>query len=894
MAETLLLIDASSSIYRAFHALPPLANASGVPTQATLGFVTMLRKVLREQKPDYAIIVWDSTGAPQRRREVYAAYKATRDSMPEDLRAQLPHIRRVVGAYPLCSLEFAGEEADDVIATLVRSARADDVDVAIVSTDRDLMQLVDDHVRLLDTMKDRVYDSAAIEARFGVRPEQMLDFRALTGDSSDNIPGVRGIGDKGAAALLREHGSLDALLAAASTLSGKRQREALVQGADDARLSRELSRLRDDLPLAFDRDAARVREPDRDALLAIFRELELKRLIEELEGDAPSAPAAVQLSLVPAPEIATRVVRDAAALGALVKRLVPARQLAIACVLEPEGAMEGAFCGLALSDGDKQADLVALQEIGEGDALEQLRLLLSDPARSWVGHDLKRECVALGRRGIELAGRLRDSAVAAYVLDASQQVERPEVLARSHLGRDLPARDGAFGKGAKRRGLDCVPAEELAAFYGQHTASAFALQTALEAKLAQTGQLGLLEELDLPLIPVLARMERAGVRVDVSALERIGQDLARELAAAEGRIHALAGGAFNIQSPKQLQHILFEKLALPPSKRTKTGFSTDESVLEELAINYELPREVLEYRRLSKLKGTYVDALPPLIHPETGRIHCRISQIVAATGRLSASNPNLQNIPIRTPQGQRIREAFVPAEGRRLLSADYSQIELRVLAHLSGDAALTEAFLSGQDIHVQTAARVFEIAPADVSSEQRSQMKAVNFGIIYGSSAFGIARQLGISQSQAATFIRAYFERYPGVKGYLDRTVGLARERGYAETLDGRRRYLPDLASRNRVLRSAAERMATNSAIQGTAADLIKRAMVRIDAELRQPGAPAAEMILQVHDELLFEFRPEAAASLRDLVSRHMQGVAQLSVPLVVHLGEGGSWREAH
>jgi DNA polymerase I len=891
MAETLLLIDASNSIYRAFHALPPLANAAGVPTQATLGFVTMLRKVLRERKPDYAIVVWDHAGGKQRRRTVYADYKATRDSMPEDLGVQLPHIRRVVGAYPLCSVEFAGEEADDVIATLVRAARAQGLDVSIVSTDRDLMQLVDEHVSLLDTMKDRVYDAAAVEERFGVTPAQMLDFRALTGDSSDNIPGVRGIGDKGAASLLREHGTLDALLAVASTLPGKRQREALVQGADDARLSRELSRLSDDLPLMFDPEAARVREPDRDALLAIFRELELKRLIEELEGDAP---VAVQLPLVPAPDVTTRVVRDAAALDALLERLRPARSLAIAAALEPEGAMEGELCALALSASDKEADLIALREIGEGEALERLRPLLSDPERTWVGHDLKRECVALGRRGIELAGALRDSAVAAYVLDASQQVDRPEILARSHLGRELPADDAAFGKGAKRRALDCVPVEELGAYFGAHTASAFALQAALEAKLARTGQLGLLEELDLPLIPVLARMERAGVRVDVSVLEAIGQDLARDLAAAEGRIHALAGGAFNIQSPKQLQHVLFEKLALPPSKRTKTGFSTDESVLEELALNYELPREVLEYRRLSKLKGTYVDALPPLIHPETGRIHCRISQIVAATGRLSASNPNLQNIPIRTLQGQRIREAFVPAEGRRILSADYSQIELRVLAHLSGDPALTDAFLSGQDIHVQTAARVFEIAPDVVTPEQRSQMKAVNFGIIYGSSAFGIARQLGISQAQAAAHIRAYFERYPGVKGYLDRAVGLARERGYAETLDGRRRYLPDLASRNRVLRSAAERMATNSAIQGTAADLIKRAMVRIDAELRQPGAPEAEMILQVHDELLFEVRPGAAARLRELVSRHMQGVAQLAVPLVVHLGEGGSWREAH
>ncbi len=886
MAKKLFLIDASSSIYRAFYALPPLMTASGVPTNATLGFVNMLQKVLREQRPDYVVVVWDSRIA-KRRKELYPEYKATRDAMPEALVAQLPHIRSVVEAYGLASVEYEGEEADDVIATLTRKAEPENLEVSIVSTDRDLMQLVSQHVTLLDTMRDRTYGPKEVEERFGVPPARMLELRALTGDSSDNIPGVRGIGEKTAAKLIAEYGTLENLLEHATAIGSKRVREALAAGTDAARLSHELSRLREDLPLELDLQRFAIPEPDRQALAELFRKFEFKRLLEAL-GEAAAGRA-------PRPTaVRTQLVRDADGLAALVARLEAGPRAALATVLEPEDPMRGELVGMAFARSSDAADFLLVEALGEEKVLEALRPVLERSQRSWVGHDLKRDCVAFARRGIALGGELRDAAVGAYVVDASRQVQRPEALAQTYLSRELPAREDLFGKGAKRRSADTLPAQELADFFGTQVATALDLEPELERRLDSTGQLDLFREIEVPLVRVLARMELAGVRIDERKLATLSKELERELVDRERRVYELAGEDFTINSPKQLQHILFEKLALPPTKRTKTGFSTDESVLEELALDYELPREILVYRKLSKLKSTYVDALPKLIHPESGRIHCSFNQTVAATGRLSASNPNLQNIPIRTPLGQRIREAFIPAEGRVLLSADYSQIELRILAHLSQDTPLLAAFREGEDIHVRTASQIFDIPPEEVTEEQRTQTKAINFGIIYGSSAFGIARQLGISQSQAQEHIRAYFARYPGVRAFLDTAIQRAREQGYAETLDGRRRYLPDLRSRNRAQRAAAERMATNSVIQGTAADFIKRAMVGIDRDLVAAGAPEARMILTVHDELVFEVAPSDVEALRALVINRMQGVAELSVVLKASVGWGRNWREAH
>jgi DNA polymerase-1 len=884
MPRKLYLIDASSNAYRAFYAIPPLANARGIPTHATLGFVTMLQKVLREGSPDAVAVVWDAPKAAEQRRKLYAEYKSQREAIPEDLRAQLPYIRRIVEASGIAQVEIAGQEADDVIAALTRRATEADLDVVIVSTDKDLMQLVCDRVQLLDTMKDRSYGPEQVEARFQVPPQQMLDLRALTGDSSDNIPGVRGIGEKGAASLLKKYGSLDNLLEHAGEISAKRQREALLSGAESARLSRELSRLRDDLPLPVEIDRLEIGEPDTETLRSLFQELEFRRLLEGLGGSAPPGKTPS--------ETHTEVVRDAVEIRRLAERLESAPRVGVGLLLEPEEPMRGTPAAIALSLEPGSATVLFGGLEGEG--VEDLVSRLAPSARTLVGHDLKRFAVALGRHGVTLDAPLRDVAVAAYVLDPSQQVQRPEVLARATLGREIPSAEEVMGRGARRTPATSLSADAVEGLLGTQVASALEIDACLSERLRETGQLELYEEIEVPLVSVLARMEQAGVRIDEARLGRLSSELDQELRQVERRIYELAGQEFNVNSPKQLQQILFEKLQLPPTKRTKTGFSTDESVLAELALRYDLPREIQSYRRMFKLKNTYIDALPPLVHPETGRIHCTFHQTVTATGRLSCSNPNLQNIPVRTPVGQRIREAFLAAEGRRLLSADYSQIELRILAHLSEDEVLVKAFKTGDDIHVRTASEIFGVPPDQVLAEQRDQIKAINFGILYGSSAFGIAQQLGIAQSQAAEHIRAYFERYPRVRACLDALVARAREQGYAETLYGRRRPLPDLRSRNRVVRAAAERMAVNSVIQGTAADIIKRAMVEIDAALRGPKAPRAAMILQIHDELLFEVAPEEAGGLERLVADRMRSVADLGVPLEVHLGVGESWLQAH
>jgi len=886
MAPKLLLVDASSSIFRAFFAIPALANSAGVPTNATLGFTTMLQKLLRESAPDCVAVVWDAPG-PKRRKQLSADYKATRDATPEDLRAQFPWIRRIVDAYRIATLEYEGEEADDVIATLARAAERAGFAVEIASTDKDLLQLVSSTVSVVDTMRDRRFGPVEVEARFGVPPAQMLDLRALVGDSSDNIPGVKGIGEKGAAELLRAHGSLDRLLADVDAIAQKRAREALRAGVDAARLSRELSRLREDLPLAFDSEALARREPDVPKLAELFRELDLRRLLEQLGEPTPqsvtTAEVAIELALASTP----------AELGPLAERLAARERVALELALEPALPMRAQIVALALAGDATSAALVPLRA-GSDSALESLRPLLESPERVWLGSGLKAAYVALARRGIQLRGVLCDTSLAAYVVDPSQPIERPEFLARTYLGREWKNAEDRFGKGAKRRAHDGVADAELGEHFGGLAALQQALTPALEAALERTEQLELYREIEVPLVGVLARMELAGVRIDEAKLAELGKRLEQELDASTRRIYALAGGEFNIGSPKQLQHVLFEKLALPPTKKTKTGFSTDESVLEELALAHELPREILAHRQLARLKGNYVDALPTYVHPETGRIHCSFDQTVAATGRLSSSQPNLQNIPIRTPLGREIRAAFVPAEGRVLFSADYSQIELRILAHLSKDPELLKAFQEGADIHIRTASQVFGVPEKDVTPEQRDRTKAINFGIIYGQSGFGLARTLGIAQAEARAQIDAYFARYPGVREFIREAIRSAEQLGYARTMAGRRRYLPDLRSQNRVMRQAAERMAVNSVIQGTAADVIKRAMIQLDADLARGVARSARMILQVHDELVFEVAPSDLEALRSCVVERMQRAAELSVPLVAHAGSGVSWLEAH
>jgi len=890
-----VLIDVANCLYRAFFApFPPLRTTDGTPTKAVYVFGNMLRKLLREEQPDAVAMVMDAPGGGFR-REIYSEYKATRDAQPEELSQQIPLARELAAAWRIPLLEVPGYEADDVIATLALQA-PDDVEVVIVSTDKDLMQLASERVTLLDTMKDRRIGPAEVEERFGVPPAQLLDVRALVGDSSDNIPGVKGIGEKGAAELVREWGSLERLLENAAQVKAKKAREALLAHAEEARLSKRLATLASDVALPLEPAALARVEPDRAALAALYRRLEFTRLLEELQQEEKRAPAAA------APPLALTVATDAATLASAASALAACERLALVLVGDPEeGGLVPDPAGIAVA-GDGAPALYApvaggslLAAPGQPFAqlVEALRPLLAGPAaRPWLARNTKRVQTLFAEAGAELPLPAFDVDLAAFLIDPSLQ-RTPSALANVWLGRDHRAFEEVAGRGAKATPAGELPVEAVSRWAAEEAGVLLGVAPRLAARLAADELAPLFDDVELPLTSVLSAMEREGVRVDEAKLLELSREYERELVALQGRIEALAGEPFQVNSPKQLGQILFEKLKLPVVKKTKTGYSTDESVLEQLAAHHDLPAAVLAWRRLAKLKSTYVDALPPLVDAKSGRIHPTFHQAGAATGRLSSSSPNVQNIPIRTPEGVRIREAFVPSEGRLLLSADYSQVELRIVAHYSGDASLIDAFERGEDVHRRTAAEVHGIAPEDVSADQRAHAKAINFGIIYGSSAFGIANQLGIAQAEAQGTIERYFARYQGVRRFLDETIEHARAQGFVRTLLGRRRYLPDLASRNRPLRQAAERMAVNTVIQGTAADLIKKAMVEVAEALTTAGL-AARMILQVHDELVFEAPARELEALTRLVRERMEGAYALRVPLRVDVGSGRNWREAH
>jgi DNA polymerase-1 len=882
----IVLVDGTNSLYRAFFAIPGLRAPGGFPTNAAYGFVNMLGKVLREEDPDTVVVVFDARGRTFR-HELYADYKAGRDAQPEDLSTQIPLVRELIDAHRIPIVEVPEFEADDVIATLVERAPAA-ARVAIVSTDKDLMQLVSERVTLLDGVKDRRYGPAEVRERFGVAPERMLDLRALVGDPSDNIPGVKGIGAKGAVKLLEDWGDLEALLEHAAEIKAKRARTALLEHAEAARLSKRLSMLRTDVPVPLELDDARREPPDRERLRELYERLGFTRLLEALD-ETPGAAAAAGDAAV---DVA--ILRGPGELEGALDEISRLPCVPLLAVIDEAGPLAGESLGLAVAlDATRAVYLpiggdLAFEAVASG--LEPLLGVSGSVA--WSGCDGKRIQMLFGERGCELAVPHFDVEIAGQLLDPAGARALPALAAQT-LGARLRSWEDLAGRGARATPAAELPLEELARWAGETICAVSSLRPPLASRLDADGLAELFEDVELPLTRVLARMERAGVRVDEGVLEELSGEYRGQLERIEREIHGLAGEEFLVSSPKQLQRILFEKLKLPVIKKTKTGYSTDEDVLEQLSAQHELPEQVLAYRRLAKLKNTYVDALPPLVNPHSGRIHPTFNQLGAATGRLSATNPNVQNIPIRTAEGVRIREAFVPAEGRLLLSADYSQVELRILAHYSQDESLIEAFQRGEDIHRRTAAEVAGIPPEQVSQDQRARAKAVNFGIIYGSSAFGLANQLGIAAGEAQETIDAYFARYRGVRRFLDRTIEEARERGYVSTHLGRRRYLPDLASRNRSLRQAAERMAVNSVIQGTAADLIKKAMVAVDAALESEGAPA-RMILQVHDELVFEVDEGAERPLGERVRELMEGVLPLRVPLVVDVGVGRNWREAH
>jgi DNA polymerase-1 len=912
----LYLIDGSSQMYRAFHAPirtadgTPLRDAQGRPTNAVYIFVTMLRKLLKEHAPQYIGASFDLPGRTFR-DDLAADYKANRAPMPDDLAVQIPLVHRACEALGVPILTQERYEADDVIGTMAERAAAGGYDVAIVTGDKDFFQLVRDGIRVFNPRDDGTwYDEAGVKEKFGVRPDQVVDVLALMGDTIDNVKGVPGIGDKGARELISTYGALDALLEHAAEVPQKRYREALLAHKSEALGSRELLRIHTDVPVKFEIEHFRYRGIDQQACFEIFSALGFRTLVMEF---APTA-STVQKDY--------QIVADAGGLTALAAELREARRFGIRVLTDGQAAVRADIVGLAFSTGARQARYVPLRpaaprsprdgrpggllddaaetapepagrSLGVEDAFEVLKPVLEDAGIEKVGHDLKFDMIVLARHGVALHGIGLDTMLANYLLDATRSGHPLEGVALEHLSYKALTEEDVCGKGSKAVPLAGLPVSAVLDYAGERADLALQLSERLARQLADAELDGVYRELERPLIPVLAAIERAGVRIDAAALAAQSQHVERELASLNDRIFELAGGPFNIASPQQLSRILFDKLQLPALKRnirTKTA-STAVEVLEELALTHDLPRLILEWRALSKLKGTYIDALPQLVNPETGRVHTCFNQAVAATGRLSSSDPNLQNIPIRTELGRRIRGAFVAEPGHLLISADYSQIEFRVLAHLSKDPVLVDAFRKGADFHQQTALKIFGTDSGRDAHDLRATAKMVNYALLYGKSAFTLAKDIGVTQQAAQEFIDAYFAGFPSVRAFIDRTLEDARKSGVVKTMFGRRRLVPDLTSRNGQIRAAAERVAVNLPIQGTAADILKRAMIDTHGAL-QPLA-GARMILTVHDELLFEVPEARADEVAAIVRERMQNAVTLEVPLEVDVGIGPNWKDA-
>ncbi len=882
------LIDGSSYIYRAFFAIPHLSNSKGFPTNATYGFTNMLLKVLRDQAPEYLVIAFDAPG-PTFRHEVFGEYKANRPSMPENLRPQIPYIKEVVSALRIPTLEIEGYEADDLIASLAKKLEKEGMDTVIVSGDKDLMQLVAPHVVMYDPMKDKTYKIPEVKERFGVTPDKVVEVMGLSGDTSDNIPGVPGIGEKTAAKLIGQFGSIEELLKNLEKVKNATVRASLGHYADQARLSRELATLDTRAPLAWDLEKLKLGIPDREKLHRIFKEMEFSKLLKEFA--AKPAPSAKDYHLVTEEKDLQELSENLKKTGTFAVDLESTS-------LEP---MRAEIVGLSFSFKPHQAFYIpvghtyrgAPSQLDQKEVLKTLRPLLENPALKKYGQNIKYDYILLAKSGIHLKGIAGDTMIASYLLNPSKHSHSLEELAREHLDHQVTTYADVAGSGAKAISFNQVEVEKACHYSCEDADLTLLLANLLLPKIEADGFGELFHQVELPLVEVLAVMEMNGVKLNLPLLRIMSKEFEGQLQRMSQEIYDLAGEEFNINSPQQLGKILFEKLKLPGGKRTKTGYSTDVEVLDELSKDFPLPAKVLEYRSLSKLKSTYVDALPQLINPATGRIHTSFNQTVTATGRLSSSDPNLQNIPIRSPEGRRIRQAFVPEEGSLILSADYSQVELRILAHLSCDTSLIETFQRDEDIHAATAAEIFRVSPEQVNLEMRRLAKVINFGIIYGMSAFGLSKELGISPSVAQAYIANYFQKYHGVRDYIDKSLELARERKYVTTLMNRRRYLPDIASSNRSVRQFAERIAINAPIQGSAADLIKVAMINIHRRLLKEKRNT-KLILQIHDELVFEVPEKELDPVKALVKKEMEGVMELYIPLKVDIGEGKNWAEAH
>ncbi len=910
----LVLVDGSSYLYRAFHALPPLTTSKGMPTGAVKGVLNML-KSLRKQYPDSLFaVVFDAKGGTFR-DAMFAEYKANRPSMPDDLRVQVEPLHASVRAlgYPLLCVE--GVEADDVIGTLARSSAAQGRAVIISTGDKDMAQLVDGHVTLVNTMTGSVLDIAGVHEKFGVGPEHIIDFLALMGDKVDNIPGVPGVGEKTAVGLLTGIGgglsdlyaNLDKVpglaIRGAKTLAAK-----LEEHRDAAFLSYELATIKCDVPLDVEVEALVCGEPDREALLALYTEMEFKSWIADVQRDAAKAGDAVTAVEEPAAKVEPKyeTILDQARFDAWLQKLRQAPLFAFDTETTSLDAQQAQLVGLSFAVEPNEAAYVPLAHDYEGApaqldreaVLLALKPLLEDPAKAKVGQNAKYDINILANNSpaIEMRGVAYDTMLESYVLNSTATRHDMDSLALKYLDHATIAFEDIAGKGAKQLTFNQINLDKAGPYAAEDADITLRLHHALQARLAQTPSVQtVLMDIEMPLVPVLAKIERQGALVDAALLQVQSGELGVKMAELEQRAYALAGEEFNLGSPKQLGAILYDKLGMPVLSKTAKGQpSTAEAVLDELAEQgYPLPEVLMQYRSLSKLKSTYTDKLPGQINPRTGRIHTSYQQAVAATGRLSSSDPNLQNIPIRTAEGRRIRQAFVASPGYKLLAADYSQIELRIMAHLAKDEGLLHAFRNDLDVHRATAAEVFGVALEEVTTEQRRSAKAINFGLIYGMSAFGLAKQIGVDRKQSQDYIDRYFARYPGVLAYMERTRAQAAEQGFVETLFGRRLYLPDINAKNPALRKGAERTAINAPMQGTAADIIKRAMVNVDNWLNESGLDA-RVILQVHDELVLEVREDQVDQVKDEIRTHMSNAAQLDVPLVVEAGVGSNWDEAH
>jgi len=917
-----VLVDGSSYLFRAYHALPPLMTSKNHPTGAIKGVIAMIRRIDLDFPGSKIVVVFDAKGKTFR-NDLYADYKANRPPMPEDLAVQIEPIHQIVRHMGLPLLIVDGVEADDVIGTLAHEATSKGIDVVVSTGDKDMAQLVSPHVTLINTMTNTHMDAAGVEEKFGVTPAQIIDYLALVGDKVDNIPGVNKCGPKTAVKWLQEYQDIDNLMANADKVKGK-VGEYLRDARETLPLSRVLATIKLDVELAFGLEDLQEREQNNSALLELFREYELRSWINELEspGAQATGPAATQSETdnsapdqgttnhsSPAEPAQSRdkhysIITDQAELDKWVERLNAAELFAFDTETTSLKYMAAEVVGVSFAVQPFEAAYVpfchdymgAPEQLDRDTVLAQLKPLLESPDHKKVGQNLKYDKNVLANHDICLEGIAEDTMVQSYVLNSVSSRHNMDALALHYLGEETTTFESLAGKGAKQLTFNQLELDKAGPYAAEDADITLRLHQALRPQLAATGKLqSVYEDIDLPLVPVLSRMEQRGTLISASTLRQHSQELAERMAELETAAYEAAGETFNLGSPKQLQVIFYEKLGLPVLKKTPKGApSTAEPVLQELAHSHELPRLLLEHRSLSKLKSTYTDTLPELIHHRTGRVHTSYHQAVTATGRLSSSEPNLQNIPIRSEQGRRIRQAFIAEKGYKLLAADYSQIELRIMAHLSEDKGLLTAFAKGEDIHKATAAEVFGVTLEEVNTGQRRSAKAINFGLIYGMSAFGLARQLDVERKVAQQYIDRYFERYPGVLTYMDNIRKQAHEDGYVETLFGRRLYLPEINARNKQLQQAAERTAINAPMQGTAADIIKLAMIEVERWLLAEYPDSARMTMQVHDELIIEVKEEAVKAVREGLIKRMSGAAELAVPLLVEAGVGDNWDQAH